>query len=468
MTTKTIQQKEMKILEDSISHIEENLKKTEVNDPKLKEILNILEKFIKKKELICYGGLAINNILPYQDQFYDFTKEIPDYDVFSKNALEDAKELADLFFKKGFEEVEAKSGVHSGTYKVFVNFIPIADITHVDKNMFKKFKHDSIKIDNIYYSSPNFLKMAAHLELSRPEGDVSRWNKVYKRLQLLNKNYPMDLHGCGKKSLINMFLGENKSKNKDVQELIYYTVRDTLINRNVVFFGGFAMRLFLREYDDFEIKEFKKISDFDVISPNAESIATILKERLEHNKVKNVQIKEEKPVGELLNTSYEVLVDNDIVARIFLPTGCHNYNKIKYKSKEIKVATVDTMLNYYLAFMYSTMTKQEQYKILCMSEFLTNIVKKNRSNNEGMLKRFSLNCIGTQKSLALIRKERSEIYDKLKNDKNSKMYQKYFLKYYPSKNVKKTKKSKKVNKTKTLKKKKNEPKGLVERLTSYM
>ena len=118
--------------------------------------------------------------------------------------------------------------------------------------------------------------------------------------------------------------------------------------------------------------------------------------------------------------------------------------------------------------MYSTMTKQEQYKILCMSEFLTNIVKKNRSNNEGMLKRFSLNCIGTQKSLALIRKERSEIYDKLKNDKNSKMYQKYFLKYYPSKNVKKTKKSKKVNKTKTLKKKKNEPKGLVERLTSYM
>ena len=465
MATKSIEQKEIKILEDAISNIEENLKKTEVNDPKLKKILNILEQFIKKKELICYGGLAINNILPYQDQFYDFTKEIPDYDVFSKNALEDAKELADLFSKKGFEEVEAKAAIHSGTYKVFVNFIPIADITQMDKKIFKKFKSDAVKIDNIYYSSPNFLKMASHLELSRPEGDISRWNKVYKRLQLLNKNYPMDLDACGKKNLTNMFLSESKSKNKDVEELIYFTVRNTLISRNVVFFGGFAMRLFLKEYNNFEIKEFKKIADFDVISTNAKSIATILKERLQNSKIKNVIVKKQNPLGELLNTSYEILVNNDVVARIFLPVGCHNYNKIKYKSKEIKIATVDTMLNYYLAFMYSNMSKQEQYKILCMSQFLTNIVKKNRANNEGMLKRFSLNCIGVQKTLSTIRKEKSEKYEQLKHNRNSKKYEEHFLKYYPAK---KTKKSKKSTKSKTLKKQKNEPKGLVERLTKYM
>ena len=88
-----------------------------------------------KKELVCYGGLAINNILPYQDQFYDFTKEIPDYDVFSKNALEDAKELADIYHKNGFYYCEAKSGIHYGTFKVFVNFIPIADITFSERNL---------------------------------------------------------------------------------------------------------------------------------------------------------------------------------------------------------------------------------------------------------------------------------------------------------------------------------------------
>ena len=41
---------------------------------------------------------------------------------FSPEPLKDAKELADIYYKAGFEEVEAKAGVHSGTFKVFVNF----------------------------------------------------------------------------------------------------------------------------------------------------------------------------------------------------------------------------------------------------------------------------------------------------------------------------------------------------------
>ena len=32
--------------------------------------INIVEDFLKRKRLICYGGTAINNILPKKDQFY--------------------------------------------------------------------------------------------------------------------------------------------------------------------------------------------------------------------------------------------------------------------------------------------------------------------------------------------------------------------------------------------------------------
>ena len=46
------------------------------------------------------------------------------------------------------------------------------------------------------YSSPTFLRMAMFLELSRPAGDVSRWEKVIKRLSLLNKHYPMRGKNC--------------------------------------------------------------------------------------------------------------------------------------------------------------------------------------------------------------------------------------------------------------------------------
>ena len=45
--------------------------------------------------------------------------------------MKDAKDLADIYVKQGFTEVEAKSGMHHGTYKVYVNYLPVADITQV-------------------------------------------------------------------------------------------------------------------------------------------------------------------------------------------------------------------------------------------------------------------------------------------------------------------------------------------------
>jgi hypothetical protein len=37
----------------------------------------------------------------------------------------------------------------------------------------------------------NFVRMNMYLELSRPAGDVSRWEKFFKRLTLLNDNFPL-------------------------------------------------------------------------------------------------------------------------------------------------------------------------------------------------------------------------------------------------------------------------------------
>ena len=109
-------------------------------NPVMKEIIGVLEKFLRDKKLVCYGGTAINNILPESEQFYNRNLEIPDYDFFSSNAINDAKELADIYFRQGFSDVEAKAGVHYGTYKVFVNFFQIADITQLDSKLFSSLK----------------------------------------------------------------------------------------------------------------------------------------------------------------------------------------------------------------------------------------------------------------------------------------------------------------------------------------
>ena len=129
---------ELAILRQAVDHNEKIAGQKIASSDEIKHMIEIVENFLKKKKSLCYGGTAINNILPKHAQFYNKEYEIPDYDFFSFNALDDAKELADIFYKEGYEQVEAKSGVHYGTYKVFVNFIPMADITQRHKKFTKK------------------------------------------------------------------------------------------------------------------------------------------------------------------------------------------------------------------------------------------------------------------------------------------------------------------------------------------
>ena len=188
--------KELAILRNAVDKIQHEQKREEIKSGEIEPIIKIVENFIRKKKLICYGGSAINNILPDDDQFYDKNIDIPDYDFFSKNAMQDAKKLADIYRKNGYHEIEAKAGVHFGTYKVYVNFIPIADITQLTTEIFDILSKESVLVDNIHYASPNFLRMSMYLELSRPKGDVTRWEKVLNRLILLNTHYPIKTYNC--------------------------------------------------------------------------------------------------------------------------------------------------------------------------------------------------------------------------------------------------------------------------------
>ena len=65
---------------------------------------DLIEQFISKKELLCYGGTAINKYLPKEKQFYE-DNDIPDYDCFSTNSLKDAKELANILFKNNIIKI---------------------------------------------------------------------------------------------------------------------------------------------------------------------------------------------------------------------------------------------------------------------------------------------------------------------------------------------------------------------------
>jgi hypothetical protein len=432
---------ELAILRMAVDQAEEKMGKRVVNSEDVQKIIDIVEEFIKRKNEICYGGTAINNILPEEDRFYNKEVELPDYDFFSQNALEDAKELADIYYKKGFIDVEAKSGVHHGTYKVFVNYMAVADITHLPKEIFTALKKDAISVGGILYAPPNFLRMSMYLELSRPAGDISRWEKVLKRLTLLNKNYPITDIDCNNVDF------QRAMENRENEDKIFETVKNTLINQGVVFFGGFANTLY-SQYMPANLRiKLEKIADFDVLSNSPETTAEVIKERLDDNGIKNVKIIKQPAVGEIVPEHYEVKVGKDTILFIYKPIGCHSYNILMMNGKKVKVATIDTMLSFYLAFLYANKPYYNQFidRILCMSKFLFDVQQKNRLAQKGLLRRFSITCYGHQDSVEEIKAEKAEKYKEFKLSNDKKQFEEWFLNYKPDE-MKSAKEGKKITK----------------------
>ena len=414
----------------------------------VQKMLSIVEKFIRQNKLICYGGTAINNILPKQDQFYNTDITIPDYDFFSTDALGDAKKLADIYAKSGFDVVEAKSGVHHGTYKVYVQYIPIADITFLSPEIFKSIQKGAIKIDGIMYTPPNYLRMSMYLELSRPKGDTSRWEKVLKRLILLNKHYPMKQQLCDPSSISR---GMDKSESFGDESKIFDIIKNVSIKNNGVFFGSYAMAVYSKYMSPKVGNLFKFAPDFDIISDKANDLSNTLKIELAKNVPNNISVTvvEHDAVGEIIPIHYEILVGKNTVAFIYEPIACHSYNIVKLKSQNISVATIDTMMAFYLAFMYSNKEYHNTDKIVCMATYLFDVQKINRLSQNGPLKRFSLNCVGKQPTLDTSRAEKSEMHIKLigEGKKGTAEWDEWFLKYDPN-NKYKSKKNANDNKIK--------------------
>jgi hypothetical protein len=292
--------------------------------------------------------------------------------------------------------------------------------------------------------------MSMFLELSRPAGDTSRWEKVLKRITLLNKNYPLTSINCHEVDF------QREMENKENEDEIYENVKNTFINQGVVFFGGYAVSLYSQYMPKNLRKKLDKIADFDVLSNEPETTAEIVKERLKDVGVKNTKIIKRDPIGELVPLHYEIKIGSDTIAFIYKPIACHSYNNFVTKGQKVKIATIDTMLSFYLAFLYADKPYYNQFldRILCISKFLFDVQQKNRLEQKGLLRRFSVTCYGHQESIEEMRAHKAEKYKILKQSKDKKEFEKIFLNYNPDtikekKDQDKTSKTSKTSKNKS-------------------
>merc|ERR1711966_601256 len=91
-----------------------------------------------------------------------------------------------------------------------------------------------------------------------------------------------------------------------------------------------------------------------------------------------------------------------------------SYNQIFIGTQKIKVASIDTMLYFYLIFIYANRPYFDINRLLCMSEYLFKVQLRNRLEQKGLLKRFSINCYGKHHSLEDIRSDKAKKYKELR------------------------------------------------------
>ena len=380
-----------------IRDIEVNKLKNVYNE--YNDVIKLISTFIIKKKLILYGGFVINIILPKKLRFYkDYT--INDFDCLSKNPLNDSIELAKIIKSKGYSYIKIKKAKHQGTYRVYVYGKQIFDITIVKSNIYdnllkysKKEKKDLKHYKDKYNIIPlPIIKKNLYYELSRPEQSGYRWEKIYERLQILNKIYPTQSikvkYECVKipplyKGMVNKILAYIKKSKTPIID-------------------GFALKL----YKNMVVNCCGRISEHSkyitILSTNYEQTKNDVMKIIKDCDLTNHRVDINNFVDKeaVLYTHFDINIINDDDNTIFnliniinVKNECFSINK---NIKGYAIGSVDTILYFlYTSYIYNTiytsdalLSSEKQYYI---NEF-EDYIKNNLHNN--IQKRLKSTCYG--------------------------------------------------------------------------
>ena len=181
------------------------LARREINFDMEKKALDTVKKFLIRKKLVLYGGMAMDMAFRLKgSRLYDPTdNKLEDYDFYSPDPINDAYELADILHKEGFLEVNAINALHVTTMRVRLGTKAVADISYIPPNIFKviptlKFKDSNHEEDTYIIINPLFQRIDLHESLTEPVRDAptevyfNRFAKDIKRFKMLDELYPIN------------------------------------------------------------------------------------------------------------------------------------------------------------------------------------------------------------------------------------------------------------------------------------
>ncbi len=397
-------------------------------------IKELTKEFISRHNLLLYGGVAINALLPEKDRFYtEDANELNDFDLLSPAAKKHAKMMADMFYSNGFLYTEVKPAIHDGTFKVFVNFTHVADITSVTETFFvemvklsqkERSKHNFLdkSIPKLNIAPVYLLKYFIITELTRPQSSLFRWEKVYNRMTQFYRYYSSQYGE-------NMFTPKKESgtpspktfktplKSVSLPEEIhniYYKTLDVIKSNKWPIIGNLALGIYLGKniksdrqfmFECCRIDEF--FSVFEILSAQPQKTFEALKSHLDTVLPTNYKIITQfrSFYGEIIPKRIRVYIELPNKKQLSLLTIVETDHCYAVTTKEdYTIGTPYTILN----FMYAYWLVYYVYENKQITNAMNRIIKALEEyiyKESTIEERFRVECYGKEKSILDVKKE---------------------------------------------------------------
>ena len=233
------------------------------------DALSVVKQFIIENQLIIYGGQAIDYAMKLKGEYLYHDDIRPDFDFFSPDNVNMAYKLSKILYDKNFPNISCIYAMHVQTMRVRINFINIADISYIDKDIFDKIP--TLVYDKMRFAHPHFQRIDMHFAFVYPfnplmDDITHRWEKDIKRFNTLDRLYPI----------------EPAMKDKIISHTIKTSIPEDI---NVIYTGFVAYHYLVPEDND--IKVVFKGNNIELTCPDFHETVDILSEYCEEYAEKN-------------------------------------------------------------------------------------------------------------------------------------------------------------------------------------
>lgn len=358
------------------------------NYEKYSYLYDICLTFLKKYDVLLYGGSAINELLPKKAKFYK-EYELPDIDIFTYEAKTLIKDLLNHFKKEHhIELVSAKEALHENTFKIYSQGLQILDITQISKSDFEILKKNA-RPTSLHLKSVNveFLKYTIHT-LSAQSYDSHRWTKVYERMLKFYEYYPPE-YPC-KLDLNDYYLS--------LPNPLYQSIHQFIREHKMPSFGWDVIHTYLKD-DPLYKKLHQTITNKDAkpiqYAFYEGSLKTIEKDI--RSQIKELRVVE-RYKGDTFLPAYIVFgYQREKCLYVFETKSCLSILQFQ----EDFILSIHSILTMFYAMYLSGQSKE----LLCIVQFLTAALFKNLLSRKKLFNKFVLECYGKQQGIITLRRE---------------------------------------------------------------